>query len=818
MSEAGQTGEEKSPPSKRLMIVQTVAGQTIELGRITVTKTDDENAQARIEGVSENTLQKITYLISPETTKGKVSGKKPLGEIVADFKTMIEAEGFHAEELPDGDIQVQFALDMNTGRLIGTQKVMHPYASGPDDLAAKMMSSIKEKFASIPTEIAEKINAAVVVRDHTRAVEELKAAVKEGRLGFAPNAQLLDALASIEVNSFGQENRDLVRDALLRTAQQLDRIDIAAAQAESILAERQNLTDYGRSDLEMIIAHAAAKEGHIETAMTIWRRLLKTPEKMAPESRGWALRNISLALDIQDPEALRTARRSSDAFLEAGNKAEAGKSLMRVSKALMYESPQKAIDALDAIEAVANQEGLQQNEMLSALYHARANRLSALGDHGSALGEAKKAVELKRALVGLETGLISSLYLVEQELKALGQLEEAAAYGEEAAHLIEKTDDAYFKLASRVTALSNNFNQTEADAILAEAIAAKKDEIIAGIQTLIATLAPDLSDTQRLSKLEACLREQDQKKLPEVAKAPARHALATQLIKLGQLDRAEPWLRKLLAANPIDRWARDAMIDILWRQEKWGDATIFLRKQIQIYGDRPGFTFALGKSLLKSGALDDAVSVLHRSANLATSNPEIKKAAQELRDKALDMGGTIRPVEDETSQNAPLSSELFETALQEFCRFISADKRMTFWVKDEKDDYVWMPSPEGYAQSLLHTYLKGKFGERISVFEEIKTGAGRIDIYVQLTGGLSVAVELKMCGFRYSTTYAAAGEDQVLHYMENKRTSLGYLVVFDARLDHNGEKIMPERQADKYTVKERTCDVRPRFGKRAKNT
>jgi hypothetical protein len=212
--------------------------------------------------------------------------------------------------------------------------------------------------------------------------------------------------------------------------------------------------------------------------------------------------------------------------------------------------------------------------------------------------------------------------------------------------------------------------------------------------------------------------------------------------------------------------------------------------------------------------LDDAVAVLHKTSNLAVGNIDLKNAALKLRDEALDMGGVIRAAVDETPQDAPITSVMLEDALLEFCRFIKADKRMTFWNKEVDDDYEWIPSPESYAQTLLHTYLKGKFGERISVFEEIKTGAGRIDIYVQLKGGLTVVVELKMCGFRYSTPYAASGEEQVLHYLENKNTSLGYLVVFDARLDHNGEKIMPARPSDKYTVKEIDCDVRPRFGKK----
>jgi hypothetical protein len=46
-----------------------------------------------------------------------------------------------------------------------------------------------------------------------------------------------------------------------------------------------------------------------------------------------------------------------------------------------------------------------------------------------------------------------------------------------------------------------------------------------------------------------------------------------------------------------------------------------------------------------------------------------------------------------------------------------------------------------------------------------------------------------MCGFGYSTAYAATGEEQIVHYMENRNTRLGYLIVLDARLDANGKPL-----------------------------
>jgi len=122
--------------------------------------------------------------------------------------------------------------------------------------------------------------------------------------------------------------------------------------------------------------------------------------------------------------------------------------------------------------------------------------------------------------------------------------------------------------------------------------------------------------------------------------------------------------------------------------------------------------------------------------------------ATELRDKALDLGGRIAAVPPEVAAG-PVSRPEFEAALIEFANFVKAKKRMTFWRLNEKKERVWTSSPEAYAQTLLHTYMQAKkFNDRVEIFEELDTGAGRLDLYIKLEGGLSIVVELKMCGKR----------------------------------------------------------------------
>jgi hypothetical protein len=156
----------------------------------------------------------------------------------------------------------------------------------------------------------------------------------------------------------------------------------------------------------------------------------------------------------------------------------------------------------------------------------------------------------------------------------------------------------------------------------------------------------------------------------------------------------------------------------------------------------------------------------------------------------------------------PVSREDFEEALDDFAVLIAADQRKGFW-RTEDNKRKWVQHPENFGGNLLHTFLKSRFGARINVFRELDAGAGRLDVLVQLAGGLNIILELKMCGQPYSSTYAAQGEGQILHYMAHRGVHLGYLVVFDARSRDFGVPLLAVRAADAFTVLEKIVDVRP---------
>jgi hypothetical protein len=227
-----------------------------------------------------------------------------------------------------------------------------------------------------------------------------------------------------------------------------------------------------------------------------------------------------------------------------------------------------------------------------------------------------------------------------------------------------------------------------------------------------------------------------------------------------------------------------------------------------VRGNTPTLIYALGRSEFESGDTSCAVTTLTELIRNLPADQPLRKIALDLRERALQSGGTLSPTPPEPPLKA-ITREEFEHAFEEFAQLVKTERRMHFWVSDGRGKHKWISAPEKEAKHTLHTFLKAKWGSRVDILEEPGAGAGRIDLYVQFDGGLAVILELKMCGSGYSSTYAASGEHQITHYMDNRRSHLGYLIVFDARKKLFGAKILTSTSGP-HTVIERIIDVRSR--------
>lgn len=800
----------EAPAAVRLAVFRETGGQKRYLSTVTLKKAEGIAWGLEATGPSAEQLRPVLERFT-ETRRSLAENSlaHPNTSPVDALADMLTADGFTVERLPAGDHQINIQIDLKTGKIVGTHAVMHAFAASNDGIGRRVFEAIAGGLSKFADELADEIDKQLAENDVNGAVVVIKRGLDQGLFGLPLSKHLLNAITRVDVSGLSVPDRRRVRDGRLIAAQQLQRFDVAGTEADHILAEDAGTLNAGQiATLRMTAALGALARGHRETALTSLRKLLKEPSHLNAEGRGWAWRNISNILSGDDPEARRAAQHSSDAFLEAGDKTEAGKSLMRVANILMRTDPTEAVKTLDEMIAVLDQEGLNDRHIRGAALHARANRLAKLHRHADAFQDATEAVELQRGLLGAEAEFISSLHLASVEAHFIGDTEKAGVYAAEAAKLTEEFKIPHFQLAERVNALVNAFDPKVAEDLLREAESANNLEVITGVRIIQATTDTSLNEAQRLELLEETYIRLKAAHGHRPLLHPVSLAIATQLLAMGELTRAVEWLRNILARDPYDTTASANLVNTLWKMEQWGEAAVFIKRQLELRGEHPVMLYAYGRSLFECGDFSGAIAALTRSLGLVKNNETLKVQVLKLRERALDLGGTLHPAPPPKPTSGPVTRKEFEAALVSFGHAVSTMRRMAFWGKKKGARRPWIERPERKAQDLLQMYLQAKFDERVELYEEIVAGAGRIDLYVKLSGGLSIVVEIKMCGGSYSSAYAAAGEHQITHYMENKGTKLGYLVVFDGRARMFGKRALSGRRGG-YTVIEQSVDVRP---------
>jgi len=527
--------------------------------------------------------------------------------------------------------------------------------------------------------------------------------------------------------------------------------------------------------------------------------------------RGWIWRNIANALPSSSAEAVRAARLSVDAFLEAGEKRDAATSMLLLSELLEYEGPVSAIHQLKDMLSLIEVNGVVEDVLRSSIYHSLATRYHKLRSFELGLEAELEAVSLLRGVVGAEKDLVCSLNLAAILAESCGDVALSEKLSAEAITLENEGSAEKYVLARRITNLFEEFNSAEAEEIRALVDMTQDQGLISLCEIAIAEADPNLTPIVRLRKLESVVVKLEREKGSPESKHSAMFAIVRVLREEGRLDRAQLWLRRILLEQPLDLDARDTLLQVLWDCEAWGDAAIFTKEQIVLHGELPGLLWAYGRSQLEAGDFNGALATFMLALSKVDVENPLRSSILEYREKALELGAALPVIAPNAIKLKPIIKEELLEAFEQFSSFISTEKRMVFWTRSSpKEDYDWVSHPEKRAQDLFHTFMKARFLDRISIFEEISTGAGRLDIYIKLDGGLSVVVELKMCGFRYSSAYAASGEEQIKHYMDNRSSSIGYLLVFDARLNKNKERLISDASRASDTIYEIFVDVRPR--------
>jgi len=791
--------EHKPPPNGSHFVALRLSLEGEVVADVSIVKCDDEAWAASATGAAAQLCAVQTAIDNVETSRESESYPSAvIGALrIAGFSTEVVAQ----------PATVSIALDTRSGRAFATATSIIAEGPGLDpnfmrDLVAVTQNATQQILA----DNIELIESAARARDLSAVVKALNETTFVSSVGHLEERLLL-SLINLDIGDASCEHKVGLLRWRAALAARLKRWDIARMDATILLNDFGSfLTQSDIIDLRTTIGVATAIAGSRDSAIARFREV-ECEDNLTASQRGWIHRNIALALGPKADQAVRAARLSADAFIEAGELREVGGSLALLSRCLLKQDPTRAIDPItELIDLFSGEEPLSRAMRGQAL-HMRAQLNAQFGSHQGALVDALAAVALTEGVVGAEIVHAAALNLAAIEAEQVGD----ACSGELGAKAkVARSSVAYFDMASSVATLLASYDSEVAAAQLDQAEGAGAFDLAAAIRIAQVTHDRNLSASDKLEILESCLNN-DEKPLSGEMRAEIALFMAELLSQQGNQDLAEQRYRAILDDAPTNGKAFIKLVANLWKREQWGDAAILARRQVRLLGRSPSLLFIQGKSQLLAGDAAGAIPLLNEAKEAAGADLNLQTAAANFLQQALDTGAKPRYPQPDALETSVTLGEVDE-CLDQFRNFISADKRMGFW-KQKK----WIAAPERRAQDLLHTYLKARFHDRVIAFEEVVAGPGRLDIHLQFAGGLTAIIELKMCGGAYSSTYAAAGEDQLVTYLQQRQTNIGYLMVFDGRSRDAGKPVL-KKANPRFRIREIDVVVTPTIAKRTKKT
>ncbi|MCQ6274708.1 hypothetical protein JMM81_06945 [Bacillus sp. V3B] len=710
-------------------------------------------------------------------------------------------------------------FDIEGGEMMATQTdaTTHHYVS--DDIGRSIANRISKVFSEFGTECVAEIEVALSEENWEGAFSLLN----KGMLHLASKQtkmSLFSLLQSLPPSALDASKRKRFYEIKFLLGESTGRFDLVFDDASHYLEEFCTEAEPRLiQNILLLKANAAAKLGKRELAYSMYQEIIK---KSFDDygTLAWAYRGLAIILGNDNPDAGYHEMRAADAFLVDGNKKEFVTSKISLSNRFQNSNPEQAIGVLEEAIGVLSEVDLREREWLARLALNKAQIYHTCGQHEAAVEEAERSIALrgKDAMIGNEAARIASLnsallfseHIEVDDSRRATYDKYEAMIGELENGMLDKDQPSYLLRKNLSQALVDKdvglLKELETD------VMEERDVDIRASYWISRVLAKtDATFLEKLELTEKAWSEASAGKASYDLKAAICSLFADLYLEHQDTDKALHWYQESLYYNPFLWHCRQNYLALLWEDERWDDAVKFLESQRERFGDLPSLLFTYGKSLVEAGRSGEALPILWQAQKKSPEATYIRTYIN----KAMDnFDGTV--VTPEETGEAVVPSEgvtltALEECLKDFVKFVSQDKRMSFWRNDPKQKgHKWVKFPEQHGQNLLHTFIKSRFGSRVEAIEEVDTGAGRIDIYLRFENGLKTIIELKLCGGGYSKDYAVSGIEQLTHYLENKQTHLGYLLIFDGRMRDCGKGIDATYPYQNYTIRSFVADIHPK--------
>ncbi len=729
--------------------------------------------------------------------------------------TMIDGrvnQGWEASEAP-GDVCMEFTIDLAHGTTYAAAGPAHPLATVSERLVADVFKALSETMGFVDGDTLAEADRLVATGDHEAAFDCIQ---RDGRLDLGVlmgQSGLLDLMLKIDVELLPPAKGVDLRRARMHLTARLGKPGVASEDARWLAT---NGPQDGRVSATLGLAHGLADLGRLAAARAHYDAVIASADAVA-DLRGHALVGAA-SIGETDEERARLLDAASTMFLEAGDRVEAAKQLSKRAAILLYKDPSAAVAGLaEAAAWLPTPDSLQNRYLRGSLANFEACSLLEIGRFDEAVDAARRAISFLTGVLGAEITLLSAM-------GALVCAHEGAGRHEEATTAIEARRAISSKLGADDEAAADEFVEVlrsgNLDGPALDAIGPRLRPDKQIYLAVIRSADPTSTYEERLERLDvaraalagrpATQRRDDQ--------ALVDAALAELHRSHGKWGLALEAYQRVLEVQPDHEVACQNVAVLLEEQGRWAELRTHAASRRERLGPLPGWLVCEARAARNMGDRERAVSLLSRALTLAKDKDELRKVILVELERADGSGtvplvrerdGVVTFVEPAPSAPAPLPDRAaIEEVIRKFAEYVASHLRMNFWAGTRKDR-GWAPNPEAVGQQLLRAFLGGHLGDRAEILEEVRVGAGRMDVYVLFPGGIRVVIELKICGRPYSLGYAEGGADQLAHYMKQKKTALGFLLIFDGRSRDYGTGLSADLQRDDVLVKVTFIDVRP---------
>ncbi|MCB0538468.1 MAG: hypothetical protein KDE33_13185 [Bacteroidetes bacterium] len=701
-------------------------------------------------------------------------------------------------------VNIQFEIDLNSMKTIG--KVVDSKTSPKiDELNQQLAKSISKAFDSL-TDWINDITELLNQDKHKEAYKLFEE--NKGTLQFL-KTNVVENLSRLDVSVLNKAERKDFLLLLIALASRETNFGKIEKTINDFYTEFENeIEPEVKQSIILAKANAAAQNEKLNLANTYYT-LVAEHDDTSGVDKAFAYRGLAKTSNFQE-DVIVFYQKSADKFLEVGRKREAIKDLCFISELLEKENPNEALAKIDfAIEIYDSEKSLDK-ELLGSLYHRKASYLYSIGQTSKALDAVEQACKLRENLIGNEYERYSSYTSARLFSHILKNEEKEKLYTKKEEEVKPLIDSEEFRLQEKISSRLSKQEEIEGD-LLEEVEKSEYSNFIFSVylHNSIITKSPIEIKLEWIDKAKIVLEKY---KFYNTHYSLLYYTLAEIYRQEGIINKAIENYEKSLEYNPLNYQAIQNCGATLWNNKLWDKSIIFFQNQLDKLGESPNLCYALGRSFFEKEKYQNAFNYFIKA------NGKVKGAnIQEYINKCIEKNNNLQlPSNDaiEISQSAPISLESFRTTLEQFAFSVSSNSRMHFW-KNIKGNYKWDSNPEERGKQLLVTAFETKYGKNaIEIIQERKAGAGIIDLYIILQGGLKIVVELKICGGAgYSSNYALSGKDQLIHYIKNTQTKIGFLIVFDGRMRDFGKGFIPIQSVDDISIFTTAIDMRPKIEK-----